>query len=338
MAPSHGKCRRIKYTRFADDKELLNHTIAVIGWTVNDLSLCMAKCFQETQDCVSFNFCSTPNGWKECRLLNSSHFKNESFLVERKGCEYYTSESTCSSSPCVKNATCIPHMPRDPKPYSCICPEGFKGQSCHIDINECAQSGICHVNATCTNMPGKYNCTCKLGFQGDGNQCKDIDECTTGSHTCHAQATCHNTAGSYSCYCKLGYTGDGKSCSPFDPACSGYSNLTDQTRNVNSGVASPPKCDTAIGESTWYRFLSPAGVRMPTSCTPADRCGATATGWLNGQHPTVEQGVVDRTVCFNWNSNCCFGQKTIKVRNCAGGFYTYKFKRVNPCLRYCATN
>ncbi|KXJ15379.1 GTPase KRas [Exaiptasia diaphana] len=80
-------------------------------------------------------------------------------------------QSTCSSSPCVKNATCVPHMPWDRDPYSCLCPAGFTGQACQIDIDECASSGACHVNATCINIPGKYNCMCKLGFQGDRKQC-----------------------------------------------------------------------------------------------------------------------------------------------------------------------
>jgi len=31
---------------------------------------------------------------------------------------------------------------------------------------------------------------------------------------------------------------------------------------------------------------------MPASFPPQDRCGAAGSGWLNGGHPTVEDGKV----------------------------------------------
>ncbi|XP_068736615.1 leukocyte tyrosine kinase receptor-like [Montipora capricornis] len=41
------------------------------------------------------------------------------------------------------------------------------------DVNECtASSPVCHVNATCNNTLGSYQCTCKPGYAGDGNTCK----------------------------------------------------------------------------------------------------------------------------------------------------------------------
>ena len=35
----------------------------------------------------------------------------------------------------------------------------------------------CDVNAMCANTYGNYNCTCDAGWQGDGFNCTDIDEC-----------------------------------------------------------------------------------------------------------------------------------------------------------------
>ena len=40
------------------------------------------------------------------------------------------------------------------------------------DINEC--EGIthnCSSNEICHNINGSYNCTCKPGYEGDGNHC-----------------------------------------------------------------------------------------------------------------------------------------------------------------------
>ena len=38
----------------------------------------------------------------------------------------------------------------------------------------------CHVHAFCTNTIGGYNCTCNEGYEGDGFNCTDIDECLEG--------------------------------------------------------------------------------------------------------------------------------------------------------------
>ena len=40
------------------------------------------------------------------------------------------------------------------------------------DKDECTEnSDNCHGNANCTNTIGSFNCTCKLGYSGDGVSC-----------------------------------------------------------------------------------------------------------------------------------------------------------------------
>ena len=78
---------------------------------------------------------------------------------------------------------------------------------------------------------------------------------------------------------------------------------------------------------------------MPTSCVPAPRCGTSATGWMNGIHPTVAQGKVTRKVCYNWENNCCWRSNNIEVVNC-GQYYVYELSP-HPStghLRYCGSD
>ncbi|KAL4228969.1 CUB and sushi domain-containing protein 1 [Mactra antiquata] len=49
--------------------------------------------------------------------------------------------------------------------YICVCHDGWTGQYCENDINECNQhNDTCGEHATCTNNRGGYKCTCNKGF------------------------------------------------------------------------------------------------------------------------------------------------------------------------------
>ena len=54
----------------------------------------------------------------------------------------------------------------------CAAPEEATYTIQILDINECAQSPYpCHVNGSCVNNIGSYQCICKDGFSGDGKSC-----------------------------------------------------------------------------------------------------------------------------------------------------------------------
>ena len=44
--------------------------------------------------------------------------------------------------------------------------------SLYTDINECVEgTHLCDSNADCTNTIGSHNCTCIVGYSGNGNTC-----------------------------------------------------------------------------------------------------------------------------------------------------------------------
>ncbi|KAM9658467.1 signal peptide, CUB and EGF-like domain-containing protein 2 isoform 3-T3 [Trichechus inunguis] len=86
------------------------------------------------------------------------------------------------------------------------------------DVDECAQGlDDCHANALCQNTPTSYKCICKPGYQGEGRQCEDIDECENElSGGCVHD--CLNIPGNYRCTCFDGFmlAHDGHNCLDVD--------------------------------------------------------------------------------------------------------------------------
>jgi len=116
----------------------------------------------------------------------------------------------CVSSPCMNGGTCNEGKCTDAAcifQWTCTCPNGWAGETCHIDLDECA-SYPCTHGATCVDGVWSYNCVCTAGHHGYNCEI-DIDECD--SDPCQNGGTCIDSAamgriarGYYLCRCALG--------------------------------------------------------------------------------------------------------------------------------------
>ena len=119
--------------------------------------------------------------------------------------------------------------------------------------------------------------------------------------------------------------------------CQNYTVLRGADRAQGHVSQKNARCDQNELTPGRYRFQGAAGDRMPDKCVLMHRCGTTHPGWLRDGHPSVAEGAVTRTVCYNSYPNCCQWTNIINVRNCSG-FYVYELNiaRMPTCnLRYC---
>ena len=117
--------------------------------------------------------------------------------------------------------------------------------------------------------------------------------------------------------------------------CVNYNELGDASRNVNfQNPDGNVTCDNDLAGG-WYRFVGEAGGRIPQEVPAEFSCGTHAPGWMEGEYPSVDEGAVDRRVCFNWAGNQCNWESAIQVRNC-GDYYVFNLPPAPVCsLRYC---
>ena len=114
-----------------------------------------------------------------------------------------------------------------------------------IDVDECAlKLHKCHkpprtglgydvISSSCTNTIGSYKCACKDGWQGNGRDCENIDECRVANIDCHFNAKCVDKDGFYECECEPGYVGSGQFCLDIDECQTNKDNCDHHETCVN---------------------------------------------------------------------------------------------------------
>eukprot|EP01045_Picozoa_sp_COSAG04_P032306 COSAG04_NODE_6287_length_1365_cov_1.251185_1_plen_229_part_10 len=110
-------------------------------------------------------------------------------------------DNTGGDCPCQNGATCYEH----PGGWQCDCVEvtnprtgereAYDGEFCEDPVDVCAyEEDDCDPNyAACHHLgPGIHDCTCHIGWSGDGHTCSDIDECA--SSPCENGGACAESA------------------------------------------------------------------------------------------------------------------------------------------------
>ena len=117
-----------------------------------------------------------------------------------------------------------------------------------------------------------------------------------------------------------------------------YKNLTDSWRKITG--KSPKdgryRCDKekrgGFETEGWYRFVGDAGTHLSTKppgfLRPLDSgltesgtsykecCGTNYVGWMKGEHPTINDGLVTREFCFHTTTGECQWTVMSQVRTC----------------------
>ena len=123
--------------------------------------------------------------------------------------------------------------------------------------------------------------------------------------------------------------------------CTQHQVIDSGTTRVWNQVAAV-KCDQNL--RGWYRMPENSGAEISSRCSTSNvsvsrlsqACGASFRGWMLDRHPSLEDGRVQRRICFSYASECtCEFFTNVYVRNC-GKFYVYRLNGVPVCnARYC---
>ncbi|XP_074607729.1 uncharacterized protein LOC141860505 isoform X2 [Acropora palmata] len=156
------------FANFKQDKfSYLNITV-LEKRLVDQMPECSFACLETS--CFSFNLNAFPDIDNKllCELLPVDKYNNTNEFIFSNVSHHFSIMTPCSSWPCKNNGTCVPLY--EENDYKCAC-KRFTGRNCESDTDECSYENECHVNATCENTKGSYNCICLAGFQGDGRSC-----------------------------------------------------------------------------------------------------------------------------------------------------------------------
>ncbi|XP_048238235.1 uncharacterized protein LOC124135986 isoform X1 [Haliotis rufescens] len=202
----------------------------------SDLQTCtdIDECSDDTLNlCTNKDTCTNTPGSYTCRCTAGSRLDNNGRTCV--SCDEYHWGESCSN-----NCDCEPlGTKRCDKVKGCVCNQGWTGDKCQDDVDECTSTATCLAISDCLNTPGSYRCICRTGYglSANASACEDIDECSEAADNLCDQ-DCRNTVGSYLCSCRPGFIKEGKgSCNDINECSLGTHACDHKCRNTQGGYA-----------------------------------------------------------------------------------------------------
>lgn len=97
-------------------------------------------------------------------------------------------------------------------------------------------------------------------------------------------------------------------------------------------------CDHYISDG-WYKVLHEDDQnprKMLEGRVSAEYCGTVSPIWLNGTHPNIAEGIVNRTVCVTGFYGYCDKRYEIQIKACGLNEYVYYLRKARSCNEgYC---
>ncbi|XP_052777794.1 uncharacterized protein LOC128215112 [Mya arenaria] len=279
---SHLKCQHFcvidRSTEEAKCQCRAGYVLANDGESCDDIDECSDP---TANDCSKSSVCYNTKGSYQCKCPEGMKLEND--LRTCSACDEYHYGANCGNQCQCFHGNCDPVK-------GCICENGWFGDDCDLDLNECERSlPVCpDGNITCVNTPGSFECRCSPGYSNTSGVCLDIDECAdSGKPAC--EQTCRNTPGSYICECSEGFKPDNSACVDVDE-CAAVSQCDHN-------------CINTIGS---YRCTCKFGFKLDLSdrrkCLPSPECHE-----------------FNITECENYNATCMMFEGVAKCL-CRKGF------------------
>ncbi|KAK3578361.1 hypothetical protein CHS0354_039074 [Potamilus streckersoni] len=179
-------------------------------------------------NCSQIDTCLNTDGDYTCSCSIGFRLENDGRTCTE--CDQYHYGPNCSAS-----CNCGIGADRCDPIKGCVCREGWGGEKCTLDKNECtAIPSPCHgQNTVCINTNGSFICACATGFKNSSSGCKDINECIDPFWN-ECDQICINKDGYYTCVCEQGFLKDENSCQDIDE-CAGQNDCNHFCENTPGG-------------------------------------------------------------------------------------------------------
>jgi hypothetical protein len=240
----------------------------------------------------------------------------------------------CDPSPCVQGA-CSPNG----EEYTCSCNDGYTGDHCELEVNECAENQCEH--GTCLDRAGTFECDCgATGYTGD--RCETLIQ-GCAETPCDNGGTCTDDGASRTCDC-TGTGATGTSCEVDVDECATEPCLHGTCTNGKNEFTcdctgtgyTGPGCSTDVNECN------------DNPCDPLSACGNTLGSFTCSECPPGYTGngltgCRDIDECATNNGGCgpadCTNVPGGRMCGaCPTGYYTSNGEcvdddecRTNPC-------